>query len=30
MLCCQLVRPDTILTWLRRLVAQKYDGSKNR
>jgi hypothetical protein len=25
-----IVTPDTILRWSRRLVAQKYDGSKSR
>ena len=25
-----IVRPETILAWPRRLVAQKFDGSKNR
>lgn len=25
-----IVKPDTILAWHRKLVAQKYDGSKNR
>jgi len=25
-----LVTPDTVLRWYRRLIAQKYDGSKNR
>ena len=25
-----IVRPDTILGWLRKLVARKFDGSKNR
>jgi Integrase core domain len=25
-----IVRPDTILAWYRKLVAKKYDGSKNR
>jgi transposase InsO family protein len=25
-----LAKPDTILGWYRRLIAQKYDGSKNR
>ncbi len=25
-----VARPDTILAWYRRLVAQKFDGSKNR
>ena len=29
-LSCQVVRPETILVWFRRLVAQKYDGSKGR
>lgn len=27
---CTVVKPDTILAWHRRLVAQKFDGSKNR
>lgn len=27
---CQIVRPDTLLAWFRRLVARKYDGSKQR
>jgi hypothetical protein len=26
----QMVRPETILAWHRRLVAKKFDGSKNR
>jgi transposase InsO family protein len=26
----QIVRPETILAWHRKLVAQKFDGSKNR
>jgi hypothetical protein len=26
-ICCQLVRPNTILDWFRRLTAQKYDSS---
>jgi len=26
----QIVRPETILTWHRRLIAKKCDGSKNR
>jgi putative transposase len=26
----QVVRPETILAWHRKLVAQKFDGSKNR
>lgn len=26
----QIVRPETILAWHRRLIAQKFDGSKNR
>ena len=25
-----IVTPDTLLRWYRKLVAQKYDGSKNR
>ena len=25
-----IVKPETILGWYRRLVAQKFDGSKNR
>src|SRR3981081_3083934 len=25
-----IARPDTILAWYRKLVAQKFDGSKNR
>ena len=25
-----IVTPDTILRWYRRLIAKKYDGSKNR
>ena len=25
-----IVKPDTILTWHRKLVAQKFDGSKQR
>jgi putative transposase len=25
-----IVNPETILRWLRKLVAKKYDGSKNR
>jgi hypothetical protein len=28
--CCQVVRPETILAWFRRLVTQKYDSSKAR
>ena len=28
--CCQIVRPETILAWLRRLAAAKYDSSKVR
>jgi transposase len=28
--CCQLVRPNTILDWFRRLTAQKYDSSMQR
>jgi putative transposase len=26
----QIVQPETILAWHRRLIAQKFDGSKNR
>jgi putative transposase len=26
----QIVRPETILSWHRRLIAKKFDGSKNR
>jgi hypothetical protein len=25
-----LVTPETLLRWCRRLIAKKYDGSKNR
>jgi hypothetical protein len=28
--CCQIVRPETILAWFRRLAAQKYDSSETR
>ncbi|HXJ81387.1 MAG TPA: integrase core domain-containing protein [Candidatus Methylomirabilis sp.] len=28
--CCQIVRPETILAWFRRLSAKKYDGSHGR
>jgi hypothetical protein len=28
--CCQVVRPETILAWFRRLAAIKYDSSKVR
>jgi putative transposase len=28
--CCQIVRPETILAWFRRLAAQKYDSSHIR
>jgi hypothetical protein len=28
--CCQIVRPETILAWLRRLAARKYDSSEAR
>jgi putative transposase len=28
--CCQIVRPETILTWFRQLCTQKYDSSKTR
>ena len=27
---CSIVTPDTILRWHRKLIAQKYDGSKSR
>jgi putative transposase len=26
----QIVRPETLLTWHRRLIAKKFDGSRNR
>ena len=26
----QVAKPDTILTWYRRLIAQKFDGSRHR
>src|SRR6266436_6888778 len=26
----QIVRPETILAWHRKLIARKFDGSKNR
>src|SRR5260370_16076553 len=26
----QIVRPETILAWHRRLIAKKFDGAKNR
>ena len=26
----QIVRPETILAWHRRLIAKKFDGSRNR
>lgn len=26
----RVAKPDTILAWYRRLIAQKFDGSKNR
>jgi hypothetical protein len=26
----QIVRPETILAWHRRLIARKFDGSRNR
>jgi len=29
-LCTVLFTPDTILGWFRKLIAEKYDGSKNR
>jgi hypothetical protein len=28
--CCQVVRPKTILDWLRKLTSKKYDGSAQR
>jgi len=28
-ICCAFL-PDTLLKWHRKLVARKYDGSKNR
>jgi|HubBroStandDraft_1064217.scaffolds.fasta_scaffold00880_1 hypothetical protein len=28
--CCQIVRPQTILSWFRQLAAQKYDSSHAR
>src|SRR5580698_9318498 len=28
--CCQIVRPETILAWFRRLGAAKYDSSQVR
>jgi hypothetical protein len=28
--CCQIVRPETILAWFRKLASQKYDDSKAR
>lgn len=28
--CCNIVTPDTILRWHRKLIAAKYDGSANR
>jgi putative transposase len=28
--CCQIVRPETILAWFRHLAAQKYDSSEAR
>jgi hypothetical protein len=27
--CCQVVKPDTILAWFRRLVSDKYDSSQS-
>ncbi len=27
---CRIVKPETLLGWFRKLVAAKYDGSKNR
>jgi transposase len=29
-LCCQIVRPSTILAWFRQLAAKKYDSSMQR
>ena len=29
-ICCQIVRPETILAWFRRLAAAKYDSSQVR
>jgi transposase len=29
-ICCQIVRPATILAWFRQLAAQKYDSSNGR
>jgi transposase InsO family protein len=28
--CCNIVTPDTVLRWHRKLIAKKYDGSANR
>ncbi len=28
--CCNIVTPDTVLRWHRKLIAKKYDGSTNR
>jgi putative transposase len=28
--CCQLVRPETILTWFRQLASKRYDSSDKR
>jgi len=28
--CTELFTPDTVMRWYRDLIAQKYDGSKNR
>ncbi len=28
--CCQIVRPETILAWFRRLAAENYDSSEAR
>ncbi len=28
--CCNIVTPDTVLCWHRKLIAKKYDGSTNR
>jgi hypothetical protein len=28
--CCQIVKPATILAWLRELAARKYDSSRSK
>jgi hypothetical protein len=28
--CTELFTPDTIIRWYHKLIAEKYDGSKNR